>query len=203
MKFEFTVPLENCRFRLAAEIYLNCSLCTDYVYICLPNPLEGEYMVAFASLKWRIHPFPFICFYFLLFYIYFCTKKPTNDDLWNFEQSANFNENASNCKKFCEHKQASTGLNFASKLSKGHILRALENFKGPFDTPSIYKLYKITFCQLKVFGQLYEKISRGSCMYLHKTCGLTELFATSKAYTRREVLVYTVFWQYIWLLLKK
>ena len=37
--------------------------------------------------------------------------------------------------KFCEHEQASTPLNFASKSSKGQILRALKNFKGPFDTP--------------------------------------------------------------------
>ena len=33
-------------------------------------------------------------------------------------------------RKFCEHEQA-------SKLSKDQILRALENFKGPFDTRSL------------------------------------------------------------------
>ena len=37
--------------------------------------------------------------------------------------------------KILLYKQASTYLNFASKSSKGRILRALENFKGPFDTP--------------------------------------------------------------------
>ena len=37
---------------------------------------------------------------------------------------------------FCEHEQASTRLSLASKSSKGQILRALENFKGPFDTPT-------------------------------------------------------------------
>ena len=31
-------------------------------------------------------------------------------------------------KIFCEHEQASTRLNFASKSSKGQILRAIENF---------------------------------------------------------------------------
>ena len=30
--------------------------------------------------------------------------------------------------KFCEHEQAGTRLNFASKSSKGQILRAVENF---------------------------------------------------------------------------
>ena len=37
--------------------------------------------------------------------------------------------------KFCEHKQASTYLIFASNSSKGQILRALSNLMGPFDTP--------------------------------------------------------------------
>ena len=32
-------------------------------------------------------------------------------------------------------RQASTCLNFASKLSKGKILRAVKNFDGPFITP--------------------------------------------------------------------
>ena len=39
--------------------------------------------------------------------------------------------------KFGEHEQASTRLNFASKSSKGKILRAvLKNFDGPFITPN-------------------------------------------------------------------
>ena len=65
-----------------------------------------------------------------------CTKNYTKHDLRNFERSRKFereSEHASNCKKFGEHKQAY----FASKSSKGLILRALENFKGPFDTPNI------------------------------------------------------------------
>ena len=37
--------------------------------------------------------------------------------------------------KFWEHEQASTRLNFASKSSKGKILRAVKNFNGPFITP--------------------------------------------------------------------
>ena len=36
--------------------------------------------------------------------------------------------------KFGEHEQASTRLNFASKSSKGKILRAVKNFNGPFIT---------------------------------------------------------------------
>ena len=37
--------------------------------------------------------------------------------------------------KFGEHEQASTRLNFASKSSKGKILRATKNFNLPFITP--------------------------------------------------------------------
>ena len=40
-------------------------------------------------------------------------------------------------KKFREHEQASTRLNFASKSSKGKILRAVKNFNGPFITPGV------------------------------------------------------------------
>ena len=43
---------------------------------------------------------------------------------------------------FCEHEQASTHLIFASNSSKGQILRALSNWMGPFDTPSINHLIK-------------------------------------------------------------
>ena len=39
--------------------------------------------------------------------------------------------------KFGEHEQASTLLNFASKSSKGKILRAVKNFNGPFSTLNI------------------------------------------------------------------
>ena len=38
--------------------------------------------------------------------------------------------------KFEEHEQASTRLKFASKSSKGKILRAVKNFNGPFITPN-------------------------------------------------------------------
>ena len=38
--------------------------------------------------------------------------------------------------KFCEHEQASTHLIFASNSSKGQILQALSNLRGPFDTPT-------------------------------------------------------------------
>ena len=39
--------------------------------------------------------------------------------------------------KFSENEQVSTRLNFASKLSKGQILRALGKFLRPFDTPTM------------------------------------------------------------------
>ena len=43
--------------------------------------------------------------------------------------------------KFGEHEQASTRLNFASKSSKGKILRAVKNFNGPFITPNCIHVY--------------------------------------------------------------
>ena len=48
--------------------------------------------------------------------------------------------------KFGEHEQATTRLNFASKLSKGKILRAVKNFNGPFITPTHI------WCQHERFG---------------------------------------------------
>ena len=55
---------------------------------------------------------------------------------------ASTSRNKKNCfaslratQKFGEHEQASTRLNFASKSSKGKILRAVKNFNGPFITP--------------------------------------------------------------------
>ena len=41
--------------------------------------------------------------------------------------------------KFGKHEQASTSLNFASKSSKGKILRAVKNFNGPFIIPTVAK----------------------------------------------------------------
>ena len=49
--------------------------------------------------------------------------------------------------KFGEHEQARTRLNFASKSSKGKILRAAKNFNGPFITPICGDLF--TFLSLK------------------------------------------------------
>ena len=39
--------------------------------------------------------------------------------------------------KFWEHEQASSRLNFASKSSKGKIMRTVKKFNGPFITPQI------------------------------------------------------------------
>ena len=52
-------------------------------------------------------------------------------------EHCDFFANTSRNKKFGEHEQASTRLNFASKSSKGKILRAVKNFNGPFITPNI------------------------------------------------------------------
>ena len=54
--------------------------------------------------------------------------------------------------KFEEHEQASTRLNFATKSSKGKILRAVKNFiNGPFITPSreIGKTWRKSLTRLK------------------------------------------------------
>ena len=48
--------------------------------------------------------------------------------------------------EFWEHEQASTRLNFASKSSKGKILRAVKNFNGPFITPLVILLPSINLC---------------------------------------------------------
>ena len=42
--------------------------------------------------------------------------------------------------KFGEHEQASTRLNFASKSSKGKILRSVKDFNGLFITPLIHSI---------------------------------------------------------------
>ena len=59
--------------------------------------------------------------------------------------------------KFGEHEQASTRLNFASKSSKGKILRAVKNFPGPFITPFIVPRAKISFffrgSAARIFGR--------------------------------------------------
>ena len=71
--------------------------------------------------------------------IYLCTKKPKYEEQFtNFRAIEQISTRIRACEqlqKFCEHEQASTRLNFASKSSKGQILRALENFQGPFNTP--------------------------------------------------------------------
>ena len=68
-------------------------------------------------------------------------------------------------RKFSELEHASTSLlNFASKSSKGQILRALDNFKGPFDTPifpckSLHcKLYSISMTRIRIFDNYHVKL---------------------------------------------
>ena len=51
-------------------------------------------------------------------------------------RNKNFFASLQATQKFGEHEQASARLNFASKSSKGKILRAVKNFNGPFITPS-------------------------------------------------------------------
>ena len=48
------------------------------------------------------------------------------------EKTASKRRPSEQLQKFGEHQQASTRLNFASKSSKGKILRAVKNFNGPF-----------------------------------------------------------------------
>ena len=53
------------------------------------------------------------------------------------QKSKNYFASLRATQKFGEHEQASTRLNFASKSSKGEILRADKKINGPFITPSI------------------------------------------------------------------
>ena len=57
--------------------------------------------------------------------IFACTDRNTKNSFASLRAT----------QKLGEHEQASTGLNFASKSSKGKILRAVKNFNGPFITP--------------------------------------------------------------------
>ena len=57
--------------------------------------------------------------------------------------------------KFGEHEQASTCLNFASKSSKGKILRAFKNFNGPFITPKFMIVKKGNVGQFISCKRLY------------------------------------------------
>ena len=50
-------------------------------------------------------------------------------------EHCDFFASTSRNKKFGEHEQASTRLNFASKSSKGKILPAVKSFNGPFIIP--------------------------------------------------------------------
>ena len=45
---------------------------------------------------------------------------------------------------FWAHQQASTRSNFASKSSKGKILRAVKHFNGPFTTPIYASSVRVT-----------------------------------------------------------
>ena len=58
--------------------------------------------------------------------------------------------------KFCEHEQASTCVFFASKSSKGQILRALLNRMGEFDTPIVELASSINLPLTKVHSLLLE-----------------------------------------------
>ena len=76
-------------------------------------------------------------------HLFLYQRKPTKYDLdrfkkfWAIEQTLTRIRACKQLRNVCEHEQASTPLLFASTSSKSHILRALENFKGPFDTPNI------------------------------------------------------------------
>ena len=82
----------------------------------------------------------FLCFSFHL--IQSCSLFLIRGDEWSVRAFASMPSTAI----FCEHEQVSTRLNFASKSSKGKILRAVKNFNGPFITP--FKLLSALFCFL-------------------------------------------------------
>ena len=71
---------------------------------------------------------------------FFLCQKTYKEQFTNFRAIEQISTRIRACEqlqKFCEHEQASTRLNFASKSSKGQILLALEDFQGPFNTPSL------------------------------------------------------------------
>ena len=87
---------------------------------------------------------------------------------------ASTSKNKKNCfaslratQKFGEHEQASTRLNFASKSTKGKILRAVKNFNGPFVTPS-----KLDVSAPEPAIQLCDTGQRIPCF---NTCQLTKI----------------------------
>ena len=59
-----------------------------------------------------------------------------NEGFTNFRAILTRKRACEELQKFGEHEQVSTRLNFASKSSKGKILRAVKNFNGPFITPT-------------------------------------------------------------------
>ena len=61
-------------------------------------------------------------------------KADVNEGFTNFRAIITRNRACEQLQKFWEHEPASTRLNFASKSSKGKILRAVKNFNGPFIT---------------------------------------------------------------------
>ena len=65
-----------------------------------------------------------------------CSNKVTLMFQNQFENTRKKGGAAPSPKSAYEHKQASTHLIFASKSSKGQILRALSNWIEPFDTPT-------------------------------------------------------------------
>ena len=56
---------------------------------------------------------------------------------WAMEQILTRIRACEQLQKFCDHEQACTRLSFASKSSRGQILRALGKFLWPFDSPTI------------------------------------------------------------------
>ena len=76
--------------------------------------------------------------------------------------------------KFGEHEQASTRLNFASKSSKGKILRAVKNFNGPFITSQ-------SATGKPVFSAVMQSMSRHVI--------LPRAFGKEKPFTKNNILL--------------
>ena len=62
-------------------------------------------------------------------------SRATKEGFTKFRAVLTRKRDCAQLQKFGEREQASTRLNFASKSSKGKILRSVKNFKGPFITP--------------------------------------------------------------------
>ena len=97
-------------------------------------------------------------FFFLVCFQLNLTVRFHKEQFTNFRVIEQISKRIRACEqfqKFWEHEQASTRLNFASKSSKDQILRALEDFQVPFNTPK-YALIPPVSGRSWIFVQVYH-----------------------------------------------